>query len=539
MIISDLFEFGGLKDAKVIAGLEGITNEVTSISVLEVAETKIKTWVLEKQLYITSFYAIMQNVERQKSVILALHERKSAGLVICHIDLFLKEIHEDVIKLCNDLRFPLIIANSERSYVEIINPILLRLSGNMDTEYNSIITMQNKLIENIATKKDINYVYKTMADEYDNKIFFLDVSNKVLYPKYDKNSNEIVNLVRQNQALIKEECKRKGHCIIDANSRKRIIVEIQSNGVNYGTIIAEYPKENIDKNLKVLQSFASLCTLILTKSSRIGELEIIRKQEYISDLITWNFRSDEVAIKMGQDVEWNILNKCTMLIINLNNIQENIDVTTQDFEKFINEVLYNKVKDIVKADNELNLVGVRSDIFIILLEKDNREIYERSKILGEKILKCCNDNYTGTVSIGISEKINHYRSIPNAYTEAMDAVKIGRHFFGTNKVINIRDLGFYGIFKEICSMDKFKIVKTDTLKKLIKHDEEERLDLYLTLKSLIYNDMNTEKTAKELYLHKNTINYRKKKIVEILGYEPWNMPHLLNTLVYIVSEYFD
>lgn len=129
MNILDILQFGGLRDAEIKAGLSGATNEVASVSVLEVAETKIKTWVLERQLYITSFYAIMQNFERQKEVILALHEKGSAGLVICHIDLFIKEIHPDIITLCEKLSFPLIIANSERSYVEITNPIVLKFSG--------------------------------------------------------------------------------------------------------------------------------------------------------------------------------------------------------------------------------------------------------------------------------------------------------------------------------------------------------------------------------------------------------------------------
>lgn len=539
MIIKDVMNFGGLKDAKIVAGMKGSDNEVSSISVLEVAETKIKTWVLENQLYITSFYAIMQDIEKQKSVILALHEKKSAGLVICHVDLFIKEVHQAIIELCDELEFPLIVANSERSYVEILNPIILRLMGNPDSEYNSVINMQNKLIEYIATKRDVNYIYKTMSEEYGSKIFFLDINNKILYPKYDKKLNEIVGLITEYYNSIREECREKGYCIIDANSVKKIILPIQSNGLHYGLIAAEISGNDLDKNIRVLQIMASLCTLIFTKNSRISELETVRKQEYISDLITWNFRSDDVAVKMGHDVGWNILDKCRMLIVNLNDIQESVGIKTKDYEKFINEVLYNKVKVIVKADNDLNLIGLRSDTFIILLQQDNRKTYERSKNLGRNILKCCNESFTGSVSVGISTDIDNYKSIPNAYMEAMDAVRIGRHFLGVNNVVNFEDLGFYGIFKEIRDIKRFSSIKNDFFIELKKYDEETNMNLYVTLRSLIYNNMSTEKVADELYLHRNTINYRKKKIVEILGYEPWSMPYLLNTLIFIVSEYFE
>lgn len=60
MKIKDLLKFGGLEESSVVAGLKGINNEDTSISVLEVAESQIETWVLKNQLYITSFYAIME-----------------------------------------------------------------------------------------------------------------------------------------------------------------------------------------------------------------------------------------------------------------------------------------------------------------------------------------------------------------------------------------------------------------------------------------------------------------------------------------------
>ena len=267
-------------------------------------------------------------------------------------------------------------------------------------------------------------------------------------------------------------------------------------------------------------------------------MEAIRKQEYISDLITWNFRTDEIAIKMGQDIGWDILNKNRMIIINLNDVQKSIEVDNRDFKNFIDKVLYNKIENVVRADNDRNLIGLRSDIFLILLETSSQEPCERANNLSYNILKCCKNTLKGSVSIGISRNIDNYRKIPNAYIEAMDAAKLGRYFLGDNKVVNFYDLGFYGIFREISGITRFDEIEKNLFKKLKQYDKEENSNLYDTLKVLIYNDMNTEKTAEQLFLHRNTVNYRKKKITEILGYEPWNMPYLMNTVIAMVSEYF-
>lgn len=541
MRIKDVLNFGGLKDAKLIAGIDGINNKVTSISVLEVAEEKIKNWVLENQLYITSFYAIIQNVKMQMEVILALYEKGSAGLVICHIDMFIKEIHPKVIELCNRLGFPLIIANSKRSYIEILNPVILKLMGNLGPEYDTAINMQNKLIEHIATKKDVNYIYKTMSEEYGKGILFLDINNSVVYPRYNKNIKEIdgiIDFIKSNAFIMRKNYEQKGYYVTNNFTKNYMIVPIQCNGLEFGTIITEIVGDSTEESAKKLRNIASLCTLIFTKNSRIIEMEAIRKQEYISDLITWNFRTDEIAIKMGQDIGWDILNKNRMIIINLNDVQKSIEVDNRDFKNFIDKVLYNKIENVVRADNDRNLIGLRSDIFLILLETSSQESCERANNLSYNILKCCKNTLKGSVSIGISRNIDNYRKIPNAYIEAMDAAKLGRYFLGDNRVVNFYDLGFYGIFREISSITRFNEIEKNLFKKLKQYDKEENSNLYDTLKVLIYNDMNTEKTAEQLFLHRNTVNYRKKKITEILGYEPWNMPYLMNTVIAMVSEYF-
>lgn len=537
MKIKDILKIGGLKESSVVAGLKAINNEVSSISVLEVAESRIETWVLEEQVYITSFYAIMQDVDKQKSVILALHNKGAAGLVICHIDLFLKEIHEDIINLGNELSFPIIVAKSEKSYVEIINPIVLKLSGEQNSEMNTIIDMQNRVIDNIVSKKDINYIYRSMAEEYNNELIFIDINYEILYPKYYSYAGELLNLIKRKQYDIERNCNKNNYYYIEINGKSKIIINIESTGVMYGYIVADYTEKNFSKNLKMLESFSSLCTLIFTKSAKINELEVIRKQEYISDLLTWNFRTDKVALQMGEDVGWNIKNKGIMIIININNLQENIEVSTPDFERLIDKILYNKIRDIVKDENKLNLLGLRSDTFIILVENDIK-INHRSRKLGSALLKCCNEVLADAVSIGISSYIESYNKIPDAYSEAMDAVRIGRNFFGSNRVISIDDLGVYRYIKDISKKEDFNDFKNNFIEK-IKGPNNENEELYLTLKSLIYNDMNSEDTARELFVHKNTINYRKRKIVELLGIDPWEMPHLFNTLAIITSEFFN
>ena len=51
-----------------------------------------------------------------------------------------------------------------------------------------------------------------------------------------------------------------------------------------------------------------------------------------------------------------------------------------------------------------------------------------------------------------------------------------------------------------------------------------------TLKAFAQNSMNTAKTAKQMYMHKRTVNYRMKIIAKRTGLNPYNFYELCELL---------
>ena len=107
LTIREAMKFGGLFGARVVAGEESLDHVIESISVLEVAESSISKWVIENQLYITSFYAIWDDIEMQKIVIQSLINCGCCGLVVCNYNTWIRKFDDTIIELCNDNHFPL------------------------------------------------------------------------------------------------------------------------------------------------------------------------------------------------------------------------------------------------------------------------------------------------------------------------------------------------------------------------------------------------------------------------------------------------
>lgn len=537
MQVKDILQFGGLVDAQVVAGKNGLEKFISSISVLEVAEAGIKNWALTDQLYLSSFYAITHDTSKQLEVITALIENQCCGLIICHFDLYLKHLDRSVLAYCDENNFPLIIADSTKSYIKIMYPIVSKLINTKNTKIEYLNLMQNRLIELIATKKDVNFIYKSMEKEYGGALIFLDTNKKLIYPKSSAIQNDIQFLV--DNPIFDISCAiEPEHQTVSINEKNFIIYPIEYRGWNFGFILAELSTSFSEENLLKLSYIANLASLISTKGYRISEIEKSRKQEYISDLLTWNFRSNDVAEMMGESVGWDINNKSRVIIININDIQVNLAMN-KDFTWYLEEVLYKQIKDIVKHNNQKNLIGLRSDIFIILLEDRKSDELQDSLRLCEKLLDCCTRIYKGSVSIGLSRPMAQPRDIPEAYQDAMDAMRFGRFFFGDQHIAVSDYLGFYSLLRDIKKLKNFDQINHEMFTALQQYDDAENSCLMLTLKTLVVNHMDVQSTADALFVHRNTINYRKRKIVELLGYKPWEMPYLFNTILAFISDVFE
>jgi PucR family transcriptional regulator, purine catabolism regulatory protein len=533
MKVRDIFSLSGLKYAYIKAGIDGLDNKISSVTVLEVAETKEQSWLIEGQLYITSFYAVMNNIEKQLEIFESLIEAKSAGVIICHLGLWLKDIDPRIEKLCNKMDFPLIIAKSETTYIEIMNPIILKLMENTSGGYLDANHMQNQLIEYVVSKKDVNVIYKTMTDYYGKKIWFLDINNKLIYPKHDKEFSEISNCFFESSHEV--QTKEDEHFILTVNGKKYILKYVKSQNILFGTVVVEYDPHLMHSD-SILDIIARIYTLISTKSSRVSEIEMQKQQEYIGDLITWNFRSDEVAIKFGINIHWDIEKINQIIVLNINKFQVDDRENLRELKRYIEHVQYPKTKELINKENKDNLVGLRSDFIIILIANQAVETEGRINRLCYQLLESWDNDLAGDISIGVSNELNDFRDIPRAYIEAIDAFKFGRRYVGDNEYTLYKDLGCFGMIREFRENTKLTTSLGNIFIKLKDYDEKNKQDLYNTLGQLVLHNMYLDKVADSMYIHKNTVLYRKNKIVDLLGYEPWKMPYLLNTLMVFALE---
>lgn len=187
LTIREALKFGGLFGATVVAGEEGLDIPIKSVSVLEIADRNISHWVLKKQLYITAFYAICDNVEQQKVVIQTLIDYGGCGLVLCYVGTWVQQIDQEIIDLCNEAGFPLIQARQDVSYIEIMNPIqnLLYKENAPALEPNNETGIRNDFLNLIINEENMNVVFQQMNQRLEKRISYYDTYGKIIFSDRD------------------------------------------------------------------------------------------------------------------------------------------------------------------------------------------------------------------------------------------------------------------------------------------------------------------------------------------------------------------
>lgn len=164
----------------------------------------------------------------------------------------------------------------------------------------------------------------------------------------------------------------------------------------------------------------------------------------------------------------------------------------------------------------------------------NEEIAEFKNILEER--KRDLTDYVENVGIGSS--INDLIDLHKSYRESVFAHKVAT---STNvKIQYFSDLGLFRIFYETQDKSILESIAKSTLSSIIAYDSIHNSEYFETLKVYLNHGSSILETALIMNTHRNTINYRMRKIREILGKDLDDPQYIFNLmLAYNIMDYLD
>lgn len=121
------------------------------------------------------------------------------------------------------------------------------------------------------------------------------------------------------------------------------------------------------------------------------------------------------------------------------------------------------------------------------------------------------------LQVGISNAFTQPSFFANYYSQADEAIRFSQLLGSENDIHYYTEYSFYSMLSTIPLEIRLGRFCHPALAKLRSYDHEKGTELYNTLKVLTETGFNMKKTSDILYLHRNTLIYRKQRIAELCG----------------------
>lgn len=529
LTVDGILKMKQLENLKIAAGVKGLSRTVESVSVLET--TKKTVPIREGQLLISSFYSVAINLDEQLNAIHMLNDCKSSGLIIYHMGATIPSVPKEITDLCDELDFPIITAPAETDCNDIISPILDILLEKKRKDLVHAMEVYDKMTNLILEEKDADTIVAALGKLLNRSVYFFNHNNICVHSSAYQLSNKCSSYIRTNieknfNAFINE----KTDIIVSEfeNSGSILLSPITSSTMYYG-VLAIFNAQNMKAldYVSLKQAKNSIAIITINKTN-LKDYNNVLKFDFINDLVSWNFKDEQTAIKRGINLDFDISNIRSAMILDIAVTEAATIPEVLQKEKIKSDILCITIKEMAMLSPDSIVVSYMGKVLVLFSFKkeqtDKRGLMFKTAEHLRKTISC---NLKTSISAGIGQCYDNISSMKKSYEEASDALKICAKIYCMPKTVFFEDVEIFSLITKDMNEERAKRIIKNLLAPVINYDKENNSQLFETFKMLIFSDSDTIAVADKMFLHKNTVLQRRKKILSLYEYDPFVLPHRL------------
>ncbi|WP_312095981.1 PucR family transcriptional regulator [Niallia sp.] len=512
--LEELLKLPSLREAKVVAGEEGLSKLVSSISVLEYTEVdSLKEDLFNNdefygsEIVISALIMIRDDVEAQCRTIEHLHKVGEIGLILYYVGVFLPKIDDKVIQLADRLGFTLIVMPEKEMslrYSEVIYEVIEAIVKN-DLASTSFVSEMVEQISGVPLQqRNMDTVLKILADRTRSSLVLANKNNQVIHAvTWPRTSTmDIFRTVEQYREMVIDSVHRE-----ERDALQPLF---------------------ISKKLIAQEGIASMNLYMIKEKDPFVRDTAVQLAEVVQVFINlWGKHYDEISTA---ELMKAIMNDESVKMRRLANIL-NIDVSAIHMMWLVEvdraleaEKNLLKVKEFVRQNFHVSLVDFYHQTLVILL--DNSVIQEDSFQSANRLLDWLREDEE-SFTITICQNMNNTTDVQQAYLTCSEYTKMAKIIYPYKKILTLQEINFAAECFYLMNGGELAIEKAlQPLSPIMDHaTQAEELLSTLTV-YLLEGNNRFQETADILYLHKNTIKYRIQRIAEILKYPVTKSPEI-------------
>ena len=513
IFVRDILKSESFKGFELLAGHGGLDNQIQGIAVMD-APDGFK-WTHGRELLITSGYVFTQNPGLIEEIIESgdLKKISAAGIKLGR---FVNEIPDHVIAAFNEYHIPLIRIPLEYSWMGIMNQLNVLVMNQSIRQFNirninphnySNVSYQVRKIHNILSQieKEMNFP-AMLYDQSNEKAYYSSPAYQTLsgpletedfwQPSFQHKKEILCNNLNMVRYRFFDEKYDRPYSWITVPITVGDKVEAYFVVVEATGLIDYFDQFALRIGFVLLQSLYEQMLI----AQNIGDAGF---EKFISDSLAGNLSNPEMIAKRA--TELNIDINLTYYLVLMK--QTNKEIHLSSYKDIVKSTVYTSI-----GYSGIRIAIIDENRFIFLIPADKSVSHEKNIELIKGYFKELYNKLERKVkrislTFGISDIKDTIFEIKRNYLRCEKTITNGKLLYPENSYLSYSDLGAFA-WMDI-QEDEIEMMLMD-LKELFAQDENK--ELIETLKVYLDCKMNYSHTAKNLYIHINTVRKRIEQI---------------------------
>ncbi|MEU5881793.1 PucR family transcriptional regulator ligand-binding domain-containing protein [Spirillospora sp. NPDC047279] len=558
--VGEVLGVSTLNGARLIAGRSGLERIVQRLNVMEVPD--ILSWVKPNELLLTTGYPLRNTPQSLGNLVADLDERGLAALAI-KLGRYLDSLPPEMIEQADRRGFPLILLPNDVGFDDILNQVLTDILNRQAAVLARTEEVHRALVQIVLCGGGLQEVVDEVATLLEVAVVVLDGEQRVLA---GAGPEEHIQAMRAFNAV----ASNGPHGPAGLAAADHLAVPVVAGGFDHGRILAYSPDGALrETDLGILERAATVAALVVTKQQAVAAVESKYRADFLRDILAGRAGDDDRVVAHCSGFGWDLDRPVMVVVAELDGRTAQAEPPGPPAgqpagqqagqqggqsagqaaahapgrsgarqgaeaepasqrgrgadERLAQERLAAAWSAVVRRHDRCAAVASFAHEVVAVVGADADDAAGLSTGPVQTMLKEANALFAEhlsvrrTFSTGISRTVTSPAALPEAYEQAVKAVRVGRQLHGSGARAHFDQLGVYRLLSLVSDPEELHAFVRETLGELAGDDEPELVDLRRTLQVLLETNLNVAETARRLHFHYNTLRYRIGKLERMLG----------------------
>ncbi len=529
-LVKDILETKPFENAILVAGANGLSNQVKTITVAELPDAS--DWLRGGEVICTTGFLIKNQSHSQVNWVKSMIENKAAALAI-KTSRFLGEVPEAIKCLANARAFPIISLPNDVTWPYIIEAVMNLINAEQVGRLQRAKEIQEQLTQLVLDENDVSRIAQSLSDLLgfpivleDGRLNLITTAIPSHVEAKKKEEARTFIQVRTNDVFLRKLLQSDYYRYVFNHRTKEIgkiplhqpypantlMMPILASNVIYGFLtLIQVGKDLVATDVVALEQGASAVALQLVKESLETKSRHDKEQETVQNLIHGRFSPSGLGQGYFPQIDWS----SPMVVVLINGIFE-----TMEEGLFVVPHTKQKMESIIKESVRLTfgecIVGYAKNQFTVLVTlkgSTSKEVLNQMVHTMEYCLAGLKQYSSGEIQIAIGGIYSSRAKLQKSFEDAKKTLDIMQIIPSLGPVASFDLTGIYRLIHKIDDYQFLRNFRDDYLSEIMDYDDT----LCGTLRTYLLVGGNVTATAKQLFVHPNTVMYRLRKIKSITG----------------------